>query len=122
VPDGATPDDREQDMTGARQYFIVRPSFKGCVSQSMSREVTASLRAGSLQSSARFQRAIQAGRDARHFWFALREWRGDDPQRYFGDLGVWAERRMKELGVDSAMPRIVLLTNQQKRFSKKYTS
>jgi len=30
-----------------------------------------------------------------------------DPEGYFGDLGAWAERRMKELGVDSAMSRIV---------------
>ena len=28
------------------------------------------------------------------------------PEGYFGDLGAWAERRMKELGVDSAMLRI----------------
>jgi len=37
----------------------------------------------------------------------LREWRGDDPEGYFGDLGAWAERKMKELGVDLAMSRIV---------------
>lgn len=47
-----------------------------------------------------YERAIQAGKDARHLWFALRDWRGDDPEGYFGDLGTWAERRMKELGVD----------------------
>jgi hypothetical protein len=27
VPDDATPDDRAQYITWARQYFIVRPSF-----------------------------------------------------------------------------------------------
>ena len=48
-----------------------------------------------------YERVIQAGKDARHLWFTLREWRGDDPEGYFGDLGAWAERRMKELGVDS---------------------
>ncbi|KAE8440664.1 hypothetical protein EG329_006843 [Mollisiaceae sp. DMI_Dod_QoI] len=42
----------------------------------------------------------KAGKDARHLWFVLREWRGNDPEGYFGDLGAWAERRMKELGVD----------------------
>ena len=47
-----------------------------------------------------FKRAIRAGKDARHLWFALRDWRGQDPEGYFGDLGAWAERRMKELGVD----------------------
>ncbi|ERS97015.1 hypothetical protein HMPREF1624_06342 [Sporothrix schenckii ATCC 58251] len=46
-----------------------------------------------------YKRAIQAGKDARHLWFALRDWRGDDPEDYFGDLGNWAEIRMKELGV-----------------------
>ena len=45
--------------------------------------------------------------DARHLWFALREWPGQDPEWYFGDLGAWAERRMKELGVDLAMSLIV---------------
>lgn len=52
VSDDATPDDRAQYMTWARQYFKVRPSFKLRLSQCMNREVTAFLRAGSLQSSA----------------------------------------------------------------------
>ena len=47
-----------------------------------------------------YERVIRAGKDARHLWFALRDWRGDDPEAYFGELGDWAERRMKELGVD----------------------
>ncbi|UKZ67460.1 uncharacterized protein TrAtP1_008619 [Trichoderma atroviride] len=46
-----------------------------------------------------FKRSIKAGRDLRHLWFALRDWRGDDPEKYFGDLGAWAEQRMRELGV-----------------------
>jgi hypothetical protein len=44
-----------------------------------------------------YERAIKAGKDARHLWFALRDWRGDDPESYFGNLGAWAERRTKEL-------------------------
>ena len=44
-----------------------------------------------------YEHAIRAGKDARHLWFALREWRGDDPEGYFGNLGAWAETRMKEL-------------------------
>ncbi|KAI9674959.1 MAG: hypothetical protein M1817_001365 [Caeruleum heppii] len=47
-----------------------------------------------------YKRTIQAGQDARHLWFALRDWRGDDPEDYFGDLGAWAAERMKELGVN----------------------
>ncbi|UKZ75285.1 hypothetical protein TrVFT333_002961 [Trichoderma virens FT-333] len=47
-----------------------------------------------------YERAIRAGNDARHLWFALRGWKGDDPEDFFGDLGNWAEKRMKELGVN----------------------
>ena len=50
-----------------------------------------------------YEGIIQAGKDARHLWFALRDWRGDDPEGYFGDLGTWAERRMEELGVDGVI-------------------
>ncbi|KAL9079297.1 MAG: hypothetical protein Q9157_001820 [Trypethelium eluteriae] len=48
-----------------------------------------------------YQSTIKAGRDARHLWFALRDWRGDDPEGYFGTLGAWAERRLGELTVNS---------------------
>lgn len=50
-----------------------------------------------------YERTIQVGKDARHLWFALREWRGDEPGRCFGDFGAWAERRMKDLGVDGVI-------------------
>ncbi|KIH93666.1 hypothetical protein SPBR_04244 [Sporothrix brasiliensis 5110] len=76
VPGDATPSDRARYMEWSQQYFDAlfhhAPDYK---------------------------RAIQAGKDARHLWFALRDWRGDDPEKYFGDLGNWAEIRMKELGV-----------------------
>ena len=55
VPDYATPEDRVQYMTWARHYFMVRPLFKHRLSQYMSREVTAFLLAGSLQSSAQLR-------------------------------------------------------------------
>ncbi|KAJ9197698.1 hypothetical protein DTO164E3_5552 [Paecilomyces variotii] len=77
VPDDATPDDRVEYMIWARQYFMAL-----------------------FNQAPNYERAIKAGKDARHIWFALRDWRGDDPEGYFGDLGAWAERRMKELGVD----------------------
>ena len=63
VPDEATPDDRVQYMTWT-QYFMVRPSFKHRLSQRMSREVTAFLRTGSLQSSAQL-RTCNPGRETR---------------------------------------------------------
>ncbi|KAH8164458.1 hypothetical protein CIB48_g3778 [Xylaria polymorpha] len=47
-----------------------------------------------------YKRTIRAGKDARHLWFALRDWRGDDPEDYFGDLGAWAEKRIKEISVN----------------------
>ncbi|KAK0614924.1 3-hydroxybutyryl-CoA dehydratase [Bombardia bombarda] len=49
-----------------------------------------------------YETVIQAGRDFRHLWFALRDWRGRDPEAFFGRLGAWAESRMKELGVPQA--------------------
>ncbi|KAF2816675.1 uncharacterized protein BDZ99DRAFT_434145 [Mytilinidion resinicola] len=42
-----------------------------------------------------YERVIQAGQDARFVWFALQDWSGDDPETYFGDLGTWAESRMR---------------------------
>ncbi|KAJ3043252.1 hypothetical protein HDV00_005572 [Rhizophlyctis rosea] len=41
--------------------------------------------------------AIRAGKDVRHIWTKLKGWRGDDPEGYFGELGRWAEKRLKEL-------------------------
>lgn len=46
-----------------------------------------------------FERSVKAAKDARHLWFALKAFRGDDPESYFGKLGAWAEERMEELGV-----------------------
>ncbi|KAJ2903737.1 uncharacterized protein MKZ38_009389 [Zalerion maritima] len=77
VPHDATPDDRAEYMTWARQYFKVL-----------------------FNQAPNYKRAIEAGKDARHLWFALRDWRGDNPEGYFGDLGAWAEKRMEQLGVD----------------------
>ncbi|KAJ7459733.1 hypothetical protein FB451DRAFT_1141530 [Mycena latifolia] len=45
--------------------------------------------------------AVKAGKDPRHIWFALKAWRGDDPEGYFGQLGSWAERRRRELVEES---------------------
>lgn len=44
-----------------------------------------------------FKRAILRGKDARYLWFALRNWRGDEPENFFGSLGEWADRRMVEI-------------------------
>lgn len=86
VPDDATPDDRAQCMIWARQLF------KALFIQAP-----------------QYEHAIQAGKDARHLWFALRDWRGDDPEEYFGNLGVRAEKRFEELG-----PRVEKLFRPQK--------
>jgi len=48
-----------------------------------------------------YEIAIGAGKDVRYLWFALRNWRGGDSEEFFGGLGTWAEKRMKELGVAS---------------------
>ncbi|CAD6447780.1 9dad758c-46d2-4744-a013-f5a868cf44a7 [Sclerotinia trifoliorum] len=46
-----------------------------------------------------YEIAIRAGKDVRYLWFSLRDWRGGNSEEFFGDLGAWAEKRMKELGV-----------------------
>ncbi|MCJ1463902.1 hypothetical protein MMC07_002511 [Pseudocyphellaria aurata] len=46
-----------------------------------------------------YEIAIKAGKDVRHLWFALRDWHGGNSEEFFGGLGAWAEKRMKELGV-----------------------
>ncbi len=46
-----------------------------------------------------YEAVIRAGKDARHLWFSLRDWRDNEPERFFGELGAWAEKRMKELEV-----------------------
>lgn len=46
--------------------------------------------------------AIAAGKDVRYLWFALRDWHGGDSEEIFCRLGIWAEKRMKELSVASA--------------------
>lgn len=48
-----------------------------------------------------FERAIVAGKDARYLWFALKNWRGDEPESFFGELGTWADDRMAEIGAGS---------------------
>ncbi|MCJ1240575.1 hypothetical protein MMC14_008579 [Varicellaria rhodocarpa] len=46
-----------------------------------------------------YETAIRAGKDVRHLWFVLRDWRGGNSEKFFGTLGVWADERLKELGV-----------------------
>ena len=43
------------------------------------------------QKSQDFEEGIKAGRQLRHLWFALRDWRGGDSELFFGELGDWAE-------------------------------
>ncbi|KAF5228165.1 hypothetical protein FAUST_11284 [Fusarium austroamericanum] len=43
-----------------------------------------------------YQAAIQAGKDFRYLWYALRDWRGGNSEEFFGDLGAWAEKRIEE--------------------------
>lgn len=63
-----------------------------------------------------YKATILAGEQARHVWFKLRKWIRTllestlrestspgqgviDPEEYFGELGVWAEKEMKKIGV-----------------------
>ncbi|KAJ7725924.1 hypothetical protein B0H16DRAFT_1384093 [Mycena metata] len=56
-----------------------------------------------------YMKAIKAAKDPRRIWFALKSWRGDDPEQYFGALGSWAQERMSEvLSVDDPKSNRVL--------------
>ncbi|KAK5996713.1 hypothetical protein PT974_02053 [Cladobotryum mycophilum] len=46
-----------------------------------------------------YERAIQAGKDARHLWFALRGWQNEEPEQFFSSLRIWAEQRMDALDI-----------------------
>ncbi|KAF8170677.1 hypothetical protein K438DRAFT_1853678 [Mycena galopus ATCC 62051] len=43
--------------------------------------------------------AVKAARDARRIWLALKSWRGDDAEKYYGTLGSWAEERLSQFVV-----------------------
>ena len=76
LPKDVTSDDRSEFMDWAAQYF------------------------DSLYDKApEYRLVIKEGKDARHLWYALRAWRGVDPEGYFGDLGNWAEEKLKELSL-----------------------
>jgi len=79
---------------------MVRSSFKYCLLYYVSREVTAFSVQAPFNQVPKYKSAIQAGKNTRYFWFMLREWRGDDPEGYFSDMRTWAERIIKELGVN----------------------
>ncbi|OBT66610.1 hypothetical protein VE03_03960 [Pseudogymnoascus sp. 23342-1-I1] len=76
VPDDTTAEEQEKYIAWSTEYFKVL-----------------------FDHAPDYERAIKAGKDARHLWFALRDWRGQDPEGYFGRLGDWAETRMLDLGV-----------------------
>ena len=49
-----------------------------------------------------YEGLIQPGEDARHLWFALRDWRGGNADVFFDDLGAWAESRMQVISTFAA--------------------
>ncbi|KAK4103338.1 hypothetical protein N658DRAFT_565712 [Parathielavia hyrcaniae] len=44
-----------------------------------------------------YKAVIRAGKDFRYLWYALRDWRGGDSEKFFGALGAWAEKWIQEL-------------------------
>jgi len=46
-----------------------------------------------------FEFAIKAGKDVRYLWFALRDWHGGESEKFFGELGAWAEARLKDMNI-----------------------
>lgn len=47
--------------------------------------------------SPRYKTAIMAGKDIRHLWYALKDWRGKDSIDFFGGLAEWAKERMEAI-------------------------
>jgi hypothetical protein len=97
VPDEADGEDRREYMEWAECYFKVRHRFSVDGLRDM---LTVSPPQILFKEAPDYRRTIQAGRDARYLWSMLKEWRGEDPEAYFGALGQWAERRIVELRVD----------------------
>lgn len=54
-----------------------------------------------------YRDSIRAGEDARYLWFALRDWRGDDPEDYFGALGALAEKKLKAFKLQSEVDNVI---------------
>lgn len=97
VPDEATTEERTDHMMWSKQYFkvctLVGPphtKWKSTKSNILSQVL--------FDEAPDYEYIIRGRKDARHLWFALREWRGNDPEGYFGELSAWAEGRLKELG------------------------
>ncbi|KAG5721006.1 hypothetical protein E4T56_gene9342 [Termitomyces sp. T112] len=63
----ASPEERAEYMTWSERYFEALYKF-----------------------APEYQHVIRAGKDARHLWFALRSWKGDDAEDFFGKLGRWS--------------------------------
>lgn len=40
---------------------------------------------------------LRVGSDARKLWYTLKRWQGDDPEKFFGELGLWAAARVSDL-------------------------
>ncbi|UPL02379.1 hypothetical protein LCI18_013313 [Fusarium solani-melongenae] len=38
------------------------------------------------------EEAIHKAKDAHHLWVKLKKWKGQDPEKFFGELGDWAEK------------------------------
>ncbi|KAJ6510386.1 hypothetical protein C8R45DRAFT_387503 [Mycena sanguinolenta] len=73
VWDGMSGEERQEYVACAEHYF-----------ESLRRETPAYLD------------SIRLGRDARKIWFTLKAWRGEEPERYYGKLGAWAEDRLSQ--------------------------
>lgn len=90
-----TPEDRAEHMRCARVYYKVCSAFKQYLSQCMNREVTALYRAGSLRTGTHVHTNVQYSQEKTidTFWFSLKNWRDEDPESDFDDLGAWAEEK-----------------------------
>jgi hypothetical protein len=86
--EGITDEDRQDCLRCAEYYFqVCRASYMMGYTKLKEAKVLG-------EQAPQYIEAIKAGKDVRHIWFALKSWRGDDPEQYFGTLASWAEERL----------------------------
>jgi hypothetical protein len=86
-PSDATPADHEAYNRWAEYYAKVGDLVHPC---SQAHHIDQELFAHAPE----LKTAIERGSDVRYLWFALRDWRGGDAERFFGALGEWVEQRI----------------------------
>ena len=98
LPEDPTPADYEIYASWARHYIEVCYFMKALLLVlpfSQPRKLT--IRQQLYHDAPDYEVAMRTGKDVRHLWFTLRDWRGGNSESFFGALGGWADKRYGEL-------------------------